>query len=99
MPPETKAPNENELARFGYRQELNRELGWFSSFALSFSIVAVTTGLFATYGAGLQTAGPAFIWWRWSSPSYPGAFPYPDLPINGLGNSAAAIWHGGRDGS
>jgi len=62
MPPETKAPNENELARFGYRQELNRELGWFSSFALSFSIVAVTTGLFATYGAGLQTAGPAFIW-------------------------------------
>ena len=62
MPPETQAPNENELARFGYRQELNRELGWFSSFALSFSIVAVTTGLFATYGAGLQTAGPAFIW-------------------------------------
>ncbi len=29
---------------------------------MSFSIIAVTTGLFATYGAGLQTAGPAFIW-------------------------------------
>jgi amino acid transporter len=56
------APNSDNLTRFGYRQELDRELGWFSSFALSFSIVAVTTGLFATYGAGLQTAGPAFIW-------------------------------------
>src|SRR5579862_6318502 len=50
------------LAQHGYKQELNREIGWFSSFAVSFSIVAVTTGLFATYGAGLQTAGPAFIW-------------------------------------
>src|SRR5450432_3443858 len=60
--PEPRAPNDNDLARFGYGQELNRELGWFSSFALSFSIVAVTTGLFTTYGAGLQTAGPAFIW-------------------------------------
>jgi amino acid transporter len=50
------------LAQHGYQQELNREIGWFSSFAVSFSIVAVTTGLFATYGAGLQTAGPAFIW-------------------------------------
>src|ERR1700740_702665 len=50
------------LARHGYKQELKREMGWFSSFAVSFSIVAVTTGLFSTYGAGLQTAGPAFIW-------------------------------------
>jgi amino acid transporter len=50
------------LARHGYKQELKREMGWFSSFAMSFSIIAVTTGLFATYGAGLQTAGPAFIW-------------------------------------
>jgi amino acid transporter len=66
MPPEPRATGPphppDELARFGYHQELNRELGWFSSFALSFSIVAVTTGLFATYGVGLQTAGPAFIW-------------------------------------
>ena len=50
------------LALHGYKQELKREIGWFSSFCMSFSIIAVTTGLFATYGAGLQTAGPAFIW-------------------------------------
>ena len=55
-------PPEDVLARHGYKQELKREIGWFSSFSMSFSIIAVTTGLFATYGAGLQTAGPAFIW-------------------------------------
>lgn len=53
---------EGALARHGYKQELKREIGWFSSFSMSFSIIAITTGLFATYGAGLQTAGPAFIW-------------------------------------
>lgn len=56
------AGSQDALARHGYKQELKREMGWFSSFAMSFSIIAVTTGLFATYGAGLQTAGPAFIW-------------------------------------
>lgn len=50
------------LSRHGYKQELKRDVGWFSSFSMSFSIIAITTGLFATYGAGLQTAGPAFIW-------------------------------------
>lgn len=50
------------LSRRGYKQELRRDVGWFSSFSMSFSIIAITTGLFATYGAGLQTAGPAFIW-------------------------------------
>lgn len=54
--------HEDTLARHGYKQELKREIGWFSSFSMSFSIIAITTGLFATYGAGLQTAGPAFIW-------------------------------------
>jgi len=58
----TGAGSQDALARHGYKQELKREMGWFSSFAVSFSIIAVTTGLFATYGAGLQSAGPAFIW-------------------------------------
>jgi amino acid transporter len=60
--PVPSAPGQDALTRHGYKQELKREIGWFSSFAMSFSIIAVTTGLFATYGAGLQTAGPAFIW-------------------------------------
>jgi len=62
--PENPTPSsaQDALTRHGYKQELKREIGWFSSFSMSFSIIAVTTGLFATYGAGLQTAGPAFIW-------------------------------------
>jgi amino acid transporter len=60
----TAAPvsDEQVLERFGYRQELKRSLGYFSAFALSFSVISVTTGLFANYGSGLQIGGPAFIW-------------------------------------
>ncbi len=54
--------DEQTLERFGYRQELRRTLGYFSGFALSFSVISVTTGLFANYGDGLRIAGPAFIW-------------------------------------
>jgi amino acid transporter len=54
--------DEQLLEHFGYRQELKRTLGYFSSFALSFSVISVTTGLFANYGEGLRMAGPAFIW-------------------------------------
>src|SRR5580658_1552285 len=56
------ASDEQVLERFGYRQELKRSLGYFSAFALSFSVISVTTGLFANYGSGLQIGGPAFIW-------------------------------------
>ncbi len=55
-------PDEKVLEQFGYRQELKRTLGYFLSFALSFSVISVTTGLFANYGDGLRIAGPAFIW-------------------------------------
>jgi amino acid transporter len=54
--------DEQALERFGYRQELQRSLGYFSSFALSFSVICITSGLFANYGDGLRVGGPAFIW-------------------------------------
>ncbi len=54
--------DDRNLERFGYHPELKRELGPLSSFALSFSVISVTTGLFANYGDGLRAAGPAFIW-------------------------------------
>lgn len=54
--------DERALQNFGYRQELNRTLGYFSSFALSFSVICITSGLFANYGDGLRAGGPAFIW-------------------------------------
>ena len=54
--------DEQTLERFGYRQELSRSLGYFSSFALSFSVICMTSGLFADYGDGLRAGGPAFVW-------------------------------------
>jgi amino acid transporter len=54
--------DDKSLEQFGYRQELNRSLGYFSSFALSFSVICITSGLFANYGDGLRAGGPAFIW-------------------------------------
>lgn len=64
LPEKTAGPvsDDQTLAQFGYRQELKRTLGYFSAFALSFSVISVTTGLFANYGSGLLVGGPAFIW-------------------------------------
>ncbi len=59
---DSSGTDESLLERFGYRQELKRTLGYFSCFALSFSVISVSTGLFANYGDGLRMAGPAFIW-------------------------------------
>ena len=50
------------LASFGYRQELRRALRTFSLFAVAFSIISITTGLFTNFGFGLSHLGPAFIW-------------------------------------
>jgi amino acid transporter len=49
------------LSQLGYRQELKRLLGVFSSFAVQFSLIAVSAGLFLTFGYGLTTFGPAFF--------------------------------------
>jgi len=62
MPTANDSNDEQILERFGYRQELSRSLGYFSSFALSFSVICMTSGLFADYGEGLRAGGPAFIW-------------------------------------
>jgi amino acid transporter len=62
MPPSNNSNDEQTLERFGYHQELSRSLGYFSSFALSFSVICMTSGLFADYGDGLRAGGPAFIW-------------------------------------
>ena len=43
-------PSEDVLHRFGYRQEFRRELKRFASFAVGFSVISVTTGVFTLYG-------------------------------------------------
>ena len=53
-----------DLASFGYRQELHRTLGQFSSFAAAFSYISILTGMFQLFYFGFGVAGPAF-WWSW----------------------------------
>src|SRR2546430_8319126 len=50
------------LQRFGYRQEYKRELRRFASFAIGFSFISITTGIFTTYGAVLNWGGLLGIW-------------------------------------
>jgi hypothetical protein len=40
----------DDLARFGYKQELNRSLGLFSSLATGFSYISIMTGVFELVG-------------------------------------------------
>ena len=54
--------DEADLARFGYQQELKRSLGVFSSFAVAFSYISPSTGIFALFFLGLTTIGGVFIW-------------------------------------
>src|SRR6185312_14203070 len=53
-----------ELAGFGYKQELDRSLGSFSSFAAGFSYISILTGVFQLFGFGFAFGGPA-VWWSW----------------------------------
>jgi amino acid transporter len=47
-----------DLARLGYAQQLFREMGGFSNFAVSFSIISILTGAVLLFGYGLKFAGP-----------------------------------------
>ena len=67
---------ESILAKAGYKPELRRSLRFFSMFAIAFSIISITTGIFLNYGFGLSYWGPASIW-TW--------------PIVGVGNLMIAL--------
>jgi amino acid transporter len=53
---------EEALQKYGYRQEFRRELKRFASFAIGFSFISITTGIFTTYGFVLVNSGPLGIW-------------------------------------
>ncbi len=50
------------LQKYGYEQEFKRELRRFASFAVGFSFISITTGIFTTYGSVLNWGGPLGIW-------------------------------------
>src|SRR5205823_2151659 len=53
-----------DLAKFGYKQELRRALGVYSSFAVAFSYISPSTGIFTLFILGISLAG-GFFWWSW----------------------------------
>ena len=67
-----------DLAKFGYKESLERRTGRFASFAVAFAFVSIATGIFTTYGAVLNSSGPwasghgpspRSVSWRWRSSS------------------------------
>jgi urea carboxylase system permease len=58
----TASADHEELAGFGYKQELDRSLGKFSSFAAGFSYISILTGVFQLFGFGFASGGPAYFW-------------------------------------
>lgn len=53
-----------DLEKFGYKQELDRGLGTFSSFAVAFSYISPSTGIFTLFFLGMSALG-ARLFWTW----------------------------------
>jgi amino acid transporter len=50
------------LSQLGYKEELRRTMSGYSSFALSFSMISVTTTVFTLFAQPFQTLGGIAIW-------------------------------------
>lgn len=51
-----------DLAKLGYSQKLNRTIGAYTSFALGFSMITITTTIFSLFGSPFETLGGSAIW-------------------------------------
>jgi urea carboxylase system permease len=56
--------DDDELADFGYNQQLDRTLGNFHTFAAGISYISILTGTFQLFYFGFAFGGPAY-WWSW----------------------------------
>lgn len=59
---EMTGSEDHSVGEFGYRQELRRTLRLFSVFAVAFSIISITTGIFLNYAFAFGELGPVSIW-------------------------------------
>jgi amino acid transporter len=50
------------LARFGYRQELNRALSLFENFSVAFCYLSPMVGIYSLFVLGVGSAGPRYLW-------------------------------------
>ena len=53
------------LHRLGYAQVLYREMGGFSNFAISFTIISILAGCLTSYYIAFNIGGPVAITWGW----------------------------------
>ena len=65
--PAVHAPDDDErtLHKLGYAQVLYREMGGFSNFAISFTIISILAGCLTSYYIAFQWGGPVAITWGW----------------------------------
>src|SRR4051812_8694527 len=63
----TIAPDDDArtLHRLGYAQVLYREMGGFSNFAISFTIISILAGCLTSYFIGFNDGGPVAVVWGW----------------------------------
>lgn len=59
------ADDEAILHRLGYAQVLFREMGGFSNFAISFTIISILAGCLTSYYIAFNNGGPVAITWGW----------------------------------
>src|ERR1700754_4156011 len=62
---ETARSDEALLRRLGYSQVLDRDMGGFSNFAISFTIISVLAGCLTSYYLAFNNGGPVAITWGW----------------------------------
>lgn len=56
--PSVADADSQRLNELGYAQELSRGMGWFSNFAVSFTIISILTGGVTTYYLAMAAGGP-----------------------------------------
>ena len=59
---ERNVDDQRVMSGFHYKQELRRTIRLFGSFAVVFSFISITTGIFANYELVLDRSGPPGIW-------------------------------------
>src|SRR5258708_29756508 len=52
----------DDVEQFGYVQQFGRTLRSFTSFAVGFSFISITSGIFTTFAFLLTTSGPRGLW-------------------------------------
>jgi amino acid transporter len=57
--------DEHTLHMLGYAQVLYREMGGFSNFAISFTIISILAGCLTSYFIAFNDGGPVAVTWGW----------------------------------